>query len=217
MAVVATLISFLALAVSATTAWLTLLRRGSLKMTRPSVIFFGRDGPVNQRVALKVYLRAHLFSTATRPQIVEGMYLTLRRGESAQTFSIRVHGEKDKLVRGCGLSVTADGVAFDHHFLLPRDGTPYVFLPGQYTVQLRANVVGRSSPILLATSELDLSKDQADAISKGAGVYFDWGPDSRTYHAHIDVKSVREVLDELGNRPSTDGSRRCLRRQLAYA
>ncbi len=38
-------ISVLALAVSSVTAWLTLFRRGTVKMTQPTVIFFGPDTP----------------------------------------------------------------------------------------------------------------------------------------------------------------------------
>jgi hypothetical protein len=36
-------ISTLSLAVSAVTAWLTLFRRGTVKMTQPTVIFFGPE------------------------------------------------------------------------------------------------------------------------------------------------------------------------------
>jgi len=43
-------ISILALSVSAVTAWLTLFRRGSVKMAQPTVIFFGPDsGRANDR------------------------------------------------------------------------------------------------------------------------------------------------------------------------
>ncbi|HEV3510866.1 MAG TPA: hypothetical protein VGS05_04120 [Candidatus Sulfotelmatobacter sp.] len=36
-------ISILALSVSAITAWLTLFRRGTIKITQPTVIYFGPD------------------------------------------------------------------------------------------------------------------------------------------------------------------------------
>jgi hypothetical protein len=88
MVVIAIVISFLALIVSAMTAWLTLFRIGTLRMTRPTVIFFGPDGPPRQADGLKIFLRTLLYSTAKRAQIVEGMYVRLRRGESVQTFNI---------------------------------------------------------------------------------------------------------------------------------
>jgi hypothetical protein len=42
--VIAITISALALTISALTAWLTMFRRGTVKMTHPSVIYFGPDG-----------------------------------------------------------------------------------------------------------------------------------------------------------------------------
>jgi hypothetical protein len=40
---ISTTISILALSISAVTAWLTPFRRGAIKMTQPTVIFFGPD------------------------------------------------------------------------------------------------------------------------------------------------------------------------------
>ena len=201
MALVATLISFCALATSAFTAWLTLFRRGKLQMTRPAVIFFGPDGPPSQGQGLKVYLRTLLYSTSKRGHIVEGMFVTLRRGESVQTFNIWVYGSKNQLSRGSGLRVAEDGVIFDHHFVLPRDGTPFLFVPGHYVVEVYATVVGAGSSQLLSRIDLDRSQDQAAAISKGAGVHFDWGPDAKCYHAHIDAVSAHDILAKLADRP----------------
>jgi len=197
----ATFISFCALAISFITAWLTLFRKGRLRMTRPTVIFFGPDGPPSQGSGLKVFLRTLLYSTAKRAHIVEGMFVTLRRGESVQTFNIWVYGEKKHLLRGSGLRVGEEGVVCDHHFVLPRDGTPFLFLPGEYIVEVHANLVGSASSVLLSRTDLHLSQDQAAAISNGTGVYFDWGPDSKRYHAHIDSVSVQEVLTKLADRP----------------
>lgn len=61
---VAITISTLALVISATTAWLTLFRRGTVKMTQPTVIFLGPDMPTSRDDGLlpKIYLRTLLFS-----------------------------------------------------------------------------------------------------------------------------------------------------------
>lgn len=88
MPIVATAISLFALVISAITAWLTLFRKGTLMMTRPTVIFFGPDGPPSQGAEVKIFLRTLLYSTAKRAQILENMYVTLRRRESVQTFNI---------------------------------------------------------------------------------------------------------------------------------
>ncbi len=59
-------ISVLSLAISSVTAWLTLLNRGTVKMSRPTVIYFGPDTPRSgeDTAKPKVYLRALLFSTS---------------------------------------------------------------------------------------------------------------------------------------------------------
>src|SRR5579862_7874181 len=98
-------ISVLALAVSASTAWLTLLRRGVVKMTRPTVIFFGPDRPrsPDDPPLPKVYLRTLLFATSKRGRVIESMHVSLARNETHQNFNIWVYGEREKLVRGSGL------------------------------------------------------------------------------------------------------------------
>lgn len=56
-------ISVSALVVSVTTAWLTLFRRGTIRMTQPTLVFFGPDGLAG---GPKVFLRT--LSTA-RPSV----------------------------------------------------------------------------------------------------------------------------------------------------
>jgi hypothetical protein len=92
-------ISALALSVSTVTAWLTLFRRGTVKMTQPTVIFFGPDTPRSRdHLALpKVYLRTLLFSTSKRGHVIESMHVALRRNETHQNFNIRVYGEHERL------------------------------------------------------------------------------------------------------------------------
>src|SRR5437899_1605638 len=136
-------ISFLALAVSVTTAWLTLLRRGELRMTQPTVIFFGPDGSPRsgQKARLKVFLRTLMYSTARRGQTLESFYVNLQRGESKQNFSIWVYGDKN-LARGSGLFVPTEGIACNHHFLLPEDGTDFRLLAGEYILRVYAKKAG---------------------------------------------------------------------------
>lgn len=179
------LISLSALAVSAVTAWLTLFRRGAIRMTQPTLVFFGPDGPDGSP---KVFLRTLLYSTAKRGQIIENMFVKLRRGESVQNFNIWVYGD-GPLARGSGLFVGESGIACNHHFLLPKDGTHFKFLPGDYIVETYASLVGRRKAILLNTMKLAINEQQAIAMgSKDAGVYFDWGPDLSGYHSHLDER-----------------------------
>ena len=104
-------ISVLALCVSAVTAWLTLFRRGTVKMTQPTVIYFGPDSPRSRdEVPLpKVYLRTLLFATSKRGRVVESMHIALSRNETNQNFNIWVYGD-ERLVRGSGLFVGETGI-----------------------------------------------------------------------------------------------------------
>src|SRR5437773_118758 len=103
-------ISVLALCISAVTAWLTLFR--TVKMTQPTVIFFGPDNPTSrdEPPLPKVFLRTLLFATARRGRVVESMHVALSRNETQQNFNIWVYGD-EKLVRGSGLFVGETGIA----------------------------------------------------------------------------------------------------------
>jgi hypothetical protein len=95
--VVPIVISTLSLLVSVATMWLTLFRRGAVKMTQPTVIYFGPDGGSSPHP--KVFLRSLLFCTSRRGRIIESMHIALSRNETHQNFSVWVYGN-DKLVRG---------------------------------------------------------------------------------------------------------------------
>ena len=155
-------------------------------MTQPTLVFFGPDGVAGDP---KVFLRTLLYSTAKRGQIVENMFLKLRRHESAQTFNIWVYGD-GPLARGSGLFVGENGVTCNHHFLLPKDGTDFQWLPGEYLVETHASLVGRRRSLLLCRIQLTLTDQQSVAMRSGrSGVFFDWGPDSASYHSHLDERS----------------------------
>ena len=137
-------VSVLALVVSGVTAWLTLFKRGTVRMTQPTVMYFGPDrGRIQDDPSLKIYLRSLLYATSKRGRIVESLYVRVSRGETAQNFNIWVYGD-NSLSRGSGLYVGEDGVTANHHFLLPADGTPFNLMPGAYTVQVFAVIVGDS-------------------------------------------------------------------------
>lgn len=188
-------IASLALVVSGVTAYLTLFRRGRLRMTQPTVIFFGPDGgvPGNRPPRLKVFLRTLLFSTARSGQTVESLHVNVQRGESRQNFSIWVYGEK-QLSRGSGLYVGPDGVACNHHFLLPEDGAEFRLLAGEYTLRVFAKRVRDKTPRQLMEVRLRITEAEAKQLAEpSTGIYFDWGPDQQAYHPHIEKKELRQV------------------------
>lgn len=182
-------ISILALMVSGITVWLTFFRKGKLLMTQPTVIFFGPDGSRYDEGRNKIYLRALLYSSAKRGQVIEGMHISLSRNETKQNFNIWIYGEKGNLKRGSGLFIPQEGVTFDHHFLLPADETNFQFKAGLYKLVVFATLVGSQKPIELALINLQVTESQASQLSPpNAGLYFDWGPDQHSYHSHIDNK-----------------------------
>jgi hypothetical protein len=183
-------ISVLALALSATTAWLTLFRRGTVKMTQPTVIYFGADrllqGEDNDPP--KVYLRALLFATSKRGRVIESMHISLTRNETQQNFNIWVHGDEN-LVRGSGLFVGESGVAANHHFMTPKDAHSFLFSAGWYRLNVYARILGDNKQTLLFTHDLEITTDHAKALLvPGNGLYFDWGPDSARYLPHIQMR-----------------------------
>ncbi|MEW6207959.1 MAG: hypothetical protein AB1631_06310 [Acidobacteriota bacterium] len=186
-------ISCLALFISGITAWLTFFRKGKLVMTQPTVVFFGPDGSKFESGKNKIYLRTLLYSTAKRGQVLESLHVSLRRNESKQNFNIWVYGDKGDLKRGSGLFVAQEGVAFDHHFLLPEDGANFEFRSGAYNLVVYAKLVGEKTAKELMAINLVISESQALRLSDpNTGIYFDWGPDQQSYHAHIDTRPERE-------------------------
>jgi hypothetical protein len=195
---IAVTVSTLALAVSATTAWLTLFRRGTVKMTQPTVIYLGADSSFNGPPPPKVYLRTLLFATAKRGRVIESMHVRVTRNETHQNFNIWVHGETKVLVRGSGLFVGETGVAANHHFLTPRDARGFRFSEGLYRIEVFAHLLGDRERTLLFSQALEITRELAAQLAEpGAGLYFDWGPDSSRYLPHIEKHGAASEVREL--------------------
>lgn len=192
-------LSVLSLTVSAITAWLTLFRGGTVKMTQPTVVFLGPDSGGDRA---KIYLRTLLYATSKRGRIIEGMYAKVRSGESTQNFNVWVYGERD-LARGSGLFVGESGVTYNHHFLLPKNAT-FTFSHTEYVIEVYANLVGSHGPHLLHRLTLAMPPEHAVQMRDSmAGVFFDWGPDSDRYHPHVKPRpgtDVNLIADELARR-----------------
>lgn len=183
-------ISALALGVSSATAWFTVFRLGTVKMTQPTVIFFGPDAPRadDGPPPPKVYLRTLLFATSKRGRVIESMHITLSRNETHQNFNIWVYGN-ERLVRGSGLFVGETGVEANHHFLTPKDGSSFSFVEGRYRMEVFAHLLGDRRLTKLFSQELEISIELATLLKQPhAGLYFDWGPDSSRYLPHIDER-----------------------------
>jgi hypothetical protein len=202
---VATTLSTLALAVSCVTAWFTFFRRGTVKLTQPTVIIFGPDGGLPGRAPNpKVFLRTLLVATSKRGRVNESMHVTLTRNETRQNFNIWVYGD-EKLVRGSGLFVGETGVAANHHFLLPSDGASFAFVAGIYRLELFAKLLGDTSTLKLLSQTLEVDQHSANALREpGTGLYFDWGPDSERYIPHVDKRPPKPPHELLLTKDSIE-------------
>lgn len=183
------LISTAALIISCVTLWLTLLRKGTIRMTQPTVIFFGPDG--GHKKSAKIFFRTLLYATSKKGRVIENLYVRLKRAESQQNFNIWVYGSSE-LNRGSGLFVGETGIATNHHFLLPTDTEVYEFKAGEYCLEIYVRLIGDKENKLLHKTALSISSQEAAQLKEGdKGIYFDWGPDSNRYHSHIDSKPPR--------------------------
>lgn len=195
------IISLLALTISGLTFWLTRINSGVVKMTRPTLIFFGPDGAGAEHK--KVFIRTLLYSTSDKGKYVQNMFIRLQRGESVQNFNVWVY-DNNGLVRGSGLFVNKNGIACNHHFLMPKDRTIYDFLSGEYLLQVFVESVDEN-PKMIFEQKLTLTKNQEDEMkSKSAGTYFDWAPYTQNYFSHIDAgpkkdKELSDLIKKLMN------------------
>jgi hypothetical protein len=181
-------ISATALAISGTTAWFTLWRRGKLMMTRPTMIFFGYDYLPHGRDP-KVVIRTLLYSTAYRGQVVEAMYAKLKKGELVQDFSFWGCAEDKAIIRGSGLHVGQNGIGHYHHFVSNRHGPQSPFLAGEQVLQVFASQPANSKPKLLFETTLHLDSEQAEKLQSGKfGLMFDWDPESKKYKPDLDMR-----------------------------
>jgi len=164
-------ISIASLAVSVGTFWKAFVDHGRLQMTKPTIVFFGYD--LAPHATPKVFLRTLLYSTAIRGHVVEGMFAKVRHAGSEQVFSFWGYGESEKLTAGSGLHVSKTGFAANHHFVLSVHEAEYRFEPGDYDIDVFANVVGRKAAVRLSSIRLTLNPDLAAALARHEGVLFE--------------------------------------------
>lgn len=178
---------------SAFTFWFVFLHRGRVRMTRPTLVFFGRDGDETGRS--KIFLRSSIFSTSKRGQIVENMYAKVDTPAGSHLFSFWAHrtDESSRIVRGSGLAATENGIACDHHFLLPTCAEEFEFVPGGCTITVFAKLVDRACSVKLGSYVIELTEDHCLALrDRDVGIYFDLQPSvsgDGSYEPHVERRS----------------------------
>lgn len=184
-------ISLLALMISVLTFYYSHLKKGIVKMTKPTTIFFGPDGAyMENQNEKKVFIRTLLYSTSERGQYIQNMYVRLRRGESIQNFNVWVYGDNG-LMRGSGLFVNKEGVASNHHFLLPRNCV-YEFSAGEYHLEVFVETVNNNTYKIFEQNLNITTAQYDDLVNTQSGIYYDWAPNSQNYEAHVDRRNKRE-------------------------
>ena len=175
-------LSVLSLVISFSVAWLTLLRRGSLRMTQPVQVAFAYENGTKA----KIFLRTLLYTTGKRGYVIEGLYLKVKHNDSIQTFGFWGYGERNALTVAGGLRVTEEGVAYNHHFLQIADLS--YFDEGSYGIEFYARLVSKKRPELLMTISVALTKDEATRLHLERGVLFTWNPDTQSYHPSFGMR-----------------------------
>ena len=180
---------------------LTLFRRRKLEMMRPSFIAFHyeRDIP-------KVSFRALLYATGRHGYVVENMFIRLRRGELTQTFNDWAHveyGETTARPAGSAIQVSEEGMVYTHHFLSPKAEGNFRFLPGDYLIEVYANLVQQRQPLLLTSVKLSLLPEHSAAMEdQRTGVFYNWSPDLENYNAHIEIEPAANAMRPLKSEES---------------
>lgn len=189
MAYLSLTISILSLVLSLSTAWLTLFRRGKLKMTKPTFIAFCYDIGKNGKPIPKIFIRALLYSTGKRGHVIENMYLVVHNESERTIFNVWGHGD-EKLSRGSGMFVGETGVATNHHFNILPDALPFEYSNGSYKIQIFATLPGQKSSLHIHTVEIHVDKllQSSMAQKPDAAIWFEWQPDLNNYHAHLETK-----------------------------
>ena len=175
-------LSLIAICISGTTFWLTLVKKGRLICLRP-LSFNIRSVSYETDATYQILLR-QLFIATTGPRLffIEQLYLELRKNTSRQQFNIWVYCKKNDLVRASGIKIGHDDVNADHYFLLPKDVSDYAFVAGSYKLELFAKVWGREDPVLLTECEFAIDKKQSVALNnREQSLNFDWTNNERDY------------------------------------
>jgi hypothetical protein len=181
---IALTISIISFLISGLTFWLTRVRRGALKMTRPSIICFtgqnGGDEP-------KIFIRTLLFATSDLGQYIQSIFIRVHRAETIQNFNTWAYGNK-ALVMGSGLYISKTGFSEYHHFLLPKN-EHWDFLDGEYRLEVFVETVNNKTKKLFELI-LVVTKEQAETMTKDkrASIFFHWAPNSQKYISHTTTK-----------------------------
>lgn len=185
-----TIISTLALGISVLTAWLTLLRKGKLKMTPPTPLLLGYE-----EGKAKISFFTMLYSSAFRGQVVESMYVILKQDGKKHLFNRWAYVyESHAYASGC--YVKPEGVAQNHQFYILDYN--FIFQPGKVQIDIYARLAPKKKDALLKTIQLQIPiEKKSECENKIKGIMFEWEPDKKNYSLRIDKNPEETMLKIL--------------------
>jgi len=173
------IVSLIALAISALSFWLANIKKGNVKMTRPTIIcFLGQ----NKGDEPKIFIRTLLYSTSDKGQYIQNMFIRLQQGRKVQDFNIWAYGDNG-IVRGSGLFVNKNGISSYHHFLLPKVRARYSSMQGDCLLQFFAETVNEK-PQKIFETHLTITEQQLLDLEQGKELHFDWAPNTQNYFSY---------------------------------
>lgn len=187
-------IALAALAVSALNFWLTQLRRGQVRLSQPTIFFFGWDKHDEEDVP-KIMFRSALFSTGNRGHFVENLYIVVKNGAGDFTFPYWGYDDGKGMVKGSGLFIGTTGHIAYHHFNPVHVQDDFFYEAGKYQVEVWAQIFGFHRATMLGKYELSLDEGQfAVKLSHHeSGVMWNWSPSDRIYYAELRDRRYREL------------------------
>lgn len=178
-------------AISIITLYLTYLQRGSLRLTRPTAIFFVRDGSDGK---FKIVVTALLYSTAKRGQVVESLFIKIIQNDSVTTFSEWIYWEGNRVHLG-GVKIGDEGRTLFDHFLLSDETNNFDFTIGGYSLEIYALKVGTKNPIKLFKTEFTIDAKTIEAVKpRGPGFALLLNPDTKSYRTQIGPPRSHSVM-----------------------
>ena len=177
-------------------------------MTRPSLIVLMHDNLGQQEILPKIFVRTLLYATGNRGHVIQSMYLKIQHGEMTQNFSVWGHGPQNNLKFGAGLKVGPDGLDHNHHFNPPK-AAQFQYTAGDYLIDIFAEIAESGERVLLGRTSLRVTAEQAEQLKNPeTALYFEWGPDSQSYQAHLHSRTERVGFNDILKLLSNDAAQR---------
>jgi hypothetical protein len=136
----------------------------------------------------KLFLRTLLFTTGTKGRVIENMFLKIHQEYGSYKFDFWGHTENGKLTLGSGLFVGAMGIVCDHHFNPGKELSDFLFVSGEYRVEVFATIVGQKKPERLMQLTFVVDGQQAAELIQipMRELYLLWNAETRNYEGHVE-------------------------------